>query len=128
MTGQACRGIVNPDGGGDLPKADADDSRDGKVPGETHSGRAVREHHPVHNRIRRGGQGSGRELAVNPCCELMMVGLLWAAVIAGLICVVRDCMKDRQPEPTLPDLDLEDCQPWCGPGSLEILPCRREQP
>jgi hypothetical protein len=61
-------------------------------------------------------------------CELAMVGLLWAAVIAGLISVIRDCVKDQSVESTLPNLDLEDCQHYDGPGSLEILPCRREQP
>ncbi len=64
---------------------------------------------------------------MNLWCELAVIGLLWAGVIAGLICVVRDCMKDRHLEPTLPNPGVDDRQSCCGLDGLEILGCHREQ-
>jgi hypothetical protein len=63
---------------------------------------------------------------VNLLGELVVGSLLWAAIIAGLISVVRDCMKDRHLEPTVLNHEEEDCQHCCGLGSLEILPRQRE--
>lgn len=78
-------------------------------------------------RIQKGCQVAGQELAVNFWCDLVMISFLWVAVIAGLIRVVRDCIKDRHLEPPLLNLDAEDWQ-TCGLDCLEILPSRREQP
>jgi hypothetical protein len=63
-------------------------------------------------------------------CELLVVSFLWATVVAGLICVVCDCVRDWRREATalLLDLDVEVSHPCCGLDSVELPPCQREQP
>lgn len=63
-----------------------------------------------------------------PWCEFVVGGLLWAGIIAGLVSVVRDCMRDRRLEATFTDPEEEDgSNRCCCLGSLEILPRQREE-
>ena len=65
---------------------------------------------------------------MNLLWDLVVGSLLWVAIIAGLISIVRDCMKDRHLESTFLDREEQGCQHCCGLGNLEILPHQRQEP
>ena len=58
------------------------------------------------------GQEAREESPVSLWFELGLLGLLWAGLIAGLVYVVRDCMKDRHVDPALPEVGDNAC-PTC---------------
>lgn len=59
---------------------------------------------------------------------LIAGSLVWASIIAGLIYVVRDCMKDQHHEPTFLDYGEEECQGCSGLGTMEILTHKCQEP
>lgn len=59
--------------------------------------------------------------------ELLVVGLLWGAVVVGLVCVVCDCMKEWRRETTSSNLDSDAYRPCCGVDVLKQPACRREE-
>jgi hypothetical protein len=128
MTVCARGGIVDAHDGGDGPWFDGEDRRDdwdygGQNPGEAFEGISMCVSGPEG-----GKHGAGGELAVNLFCELVVGSLLWAAIIAGLISVVRDCLRDRSLTSIFPEYEEQECQHCCGWGSVEILPQQRQDP
>lgn len=133
MTARACCGIVDPEDGRSRPKVDADHGRDraGQRVADREPG--IRKEHAVSSQAQTGKRGTGGEGPVKLWCDLLVSSLLWAAMIAGLIRVVRDCLKDWHLKPTFADSEDESCQCSSCPGNLEILfhqhkePMRREE-
>lgn len=121
MTGRACCGIVDPEDGRSRPTVDADHGRDNVAQRVADREPGIREDHTVSSQTPMEKRGTGGEGTVNPWCALVVSSLLWAAMIAGLISVVRDCMKDRHLELTFVDSEDESCPRCFCPGDLEIL-------
>jgi hypothetical protein len=65
---------------------------------------------------------------MNPWFEVVVAGLLWGGIVAGLIVVVRDCMAERDLEATFPDHEEQGGDYCCELGSLEILPRQSQEP
>jgi len=65
--------------------------------------------------------GPGKERAVNLISELLVGSILWVGIIVGLVCVVRDCMKEREQDPIFMRHEEEECQVCGGQGCVEIL-------
>lgn len=63
---------------------------------------------------------------MNFISELLVGSVLFVGIVAGLVYVVRDCMKERDQDPIFMR-DEEECQGCGGQGCVEILPGECEE-
>lgn len=107
MTAGACHGIVSMEGSQDRQAMKTDDGS---------------------KSVGQGTAERGQGVQVRLWYDLVVSSLLWAGMIAGLISVVRDCMKDRHLKPPFAEPEDEGCLHCCCPGGLEVVPRQFEEP